>query len=128
MQRSDLTNVANDASKKVAQACEPVVQIGSSISSRFWLPPQPVTQATTWELITFASSKPSAWHSHVAAWSDAADGLYIHGGEVGSGAVALDWSEEVWFFSRQAGFGWRKREHGVVVRFFLGLAKTMGIN
>ena len=55
---------------------------------------------------------------HVAAWSDAADGLYIHGGTDGSGAGAQKvgraaeprlrgYSDDLWLFSRQAWFwGW----------------------
>ena len=40
-----------------------------------------VMQATMWELVTPSGSAPSARYSHVAAWSDAANGMYIHGGE-----------------------------------------------
>ena len=74
------------------------------------------SQATTWQLITFSGSKPSGRWKHAAAWSIAADGLYIHGGSDGISAGAqevgrvADWrlrglSDELWFFSRQAGFG-----------------------
>ena len=38
----------------------------------------------------------SARRFHAGAWSDDANGLYIHGGDSGG-------SDELWFFSRQAG-------------------------
>ena len=50
------------------------------------LPPLPGMQATTWQLISPSGSKPSARYGHVAAWSDAANGLYLHGGYASSGA------------------------------------------
>ena len=49
-------------------------------SSEFWLLLLFVMQATMWELVTPSGSAPSARYSHVAAWSDAANGMYIHGG------------------------------------------------
>ena len=39
-----------------------------------------------WELINASGSKPSGRNSHVAAWSDAANGMYILGGWTASGA------------------------------------------
>ena len=94
-------------------------------------------QANTWQQITVAGNKPSGRYAHVAAWSDAADGLYIHGGSHGSSAGAQEvgrvgdqrlrgYLDDVWLFSRQAGFGdgaqaWTCREA------FLGLAKTIRV-
>ena len=77
-----------------------------------------VTQATTWEPITVAGSKPGARNRHVAAGSDAADGLYLHGGWNGISAGAQEVRrvgdqrlrgdlDDLWFFSRQAGDGAR---------------------
>ena len=54
-----------------------------------WVP-LPVPQATTWELISFSGAKPSARYGHVAAWSEAANGLYIHGGQHTSGVGAQE--------------------------------------
>ena len=55
-----------------------------------WMPLLPVSQANTWELISVSGAKPSTRLSHVSAWSDAADGLYIHGGYRGSSAGAQE--------------------------------------
>ena len=76
--------------------------------------------------ITFGS-KPSARSLHVATWSDAADGLYLQGGVEGVSGGAR-YVDELWFFSRQAGFKDRAlaRAYTVVVeRFFLGLGKAI---
>ena len=75
--------------------------------------PPPVTQATTWELMSPSGSKPSARRYHIAGWSDAANGFYIHGGRDGSSAGAQEVRrggegrlrgrlDELWFFSREA--------------------------
>ena len=72
---------ANLQTLKEAVACEHLFRI---ICSEFRSPPLRVMQANTWQQITFTGSKPSARYDHVAAWSDAADGLYIHGGTDGS--------------------------------------------
>ena len=93
-------------------------------------------QATTWQLITFAGSKPSALTGHVAAWSDAADGLYIHGGWTGSswglrrlGGSGTSGSEAIGTSSGSSvgrlALG-MEREHGVVVRLFLDLQRPFG--
>ena len=54
-----------------------------------------VSQATTWELISFSGNKPSGRNNHVAAWSNAAGGFYIHGGEDANGG-GLRRSGEQW--------------------------------
>ena len=64
--------------------------------SNFVLPPLPVAQATAWQLINANGSHPSARISHVAAWSDAATGMYIHGGTASGSVGARDrpvWDE-----------------------------------
>ena len=76
-ERSDLNDVGADASHVVTYAREPV-------------PLLPVPQATTWELIGVSGNKPSARFGHVAAWSEAANGLYLHGGDDGSSAGAQE--------------------------------------
>ena len=92
------------------------------------LPPLHVMQANTWQQIAVAGSKPTARDRQVAAWSDAADGLYIHGGYDGTGVGAQEvrrvgdqrlqgFLDDLWFFSRQAGCG-MEREHGVPSSFF----------
>ena len=55
-------------------------------------------QGNAWQQITTSGSPPSERDSHAAAWSDAADGLYIFGGTT--------WStrhNDLWLLSRQAG-------------------------
>lgn len=59
----------------------------------FWIAPQD----TEWQLISPVGDKPSGRRFHAGAWSDAANGLYIHGGDRGSVY------DDLWFFSRQAG-------------------------
>ena len=54
-------------------------------------------QDTEWQLISPGGDKPGGRRFHAGAWSDDANGLYIHGGERGS------IFDELWFFSRQAG-------------------------
>ena len=61
----------------------------TSGSYEFWLPPLPVAQATMWQLISSSGSAPSGLDSPVAAWSDAANGMYVHGFD-GSSAGARE--------------------------------------
>ena len=84
MQRKGLNDVTNHDCNNVMQACELVVRTGYS---EIWLPALPVTQATTWQLITFSGSKPSARRNHIAAWSDTANGLYMQSGWAGGGGL-----------------------------------------
>ena len=73
----------------------------------------PRTQANAWQRIRPSGNALIARYGHVAAWSDTADGLYIHGGYTGS-RRALSKSvrskrirgrfDDLWFFARQAGF------------------------
>lgn len=59
-------------------------------------------QATRWELISPNGAKPSGREHHVAAWSDAANGFYIHGGwwDGSAGSQEVGWatsvSEAIW--------------------------------
>lgn len=46
--------------------------------SRFKMP---IPQAPAWRPINANGSEPSRRYSHVAAWANAADGMYVHGGE-----------------------------------------------
>ena len=54
-----------------------------------------VVQGNAWQQITPSGSAPTAG-SAAGAWSEAADGLYIFGGDLGGG-------NDLWLFSRQAG-------------------------
>ena len=98
------------------------------------MPPLPVPQATTWELIGVSGNKPSARTWHVAAWSDAANGLYLHGGLDGSSGLRRSGGAGTGipkaFLTTSGSSAARlalgmERKHGVVVRFFLGRVKTM---
>ena len=121
-----LISSTNITKSYTSLACDLVVRINSS---ELWLPPLRVMQATTWQLITFAGSKPSGRYYHVGAWSDAADGLYIHGGwtaSVGlrrSGGSETRGSEAANRMSSGSSVGrlavGMEREHGVVTRSFL---------
>ena len=77
-----------------------------------WLTAFRVPQATAWQLISPVGDKPNVRQEHAAAWSDTADGLYIHGGYDGSRALSKSVRskrirgrfDDLWFFARQAGF------------------------
>ena len=99
---------------------------GQDAVSESLVAPLRVMQANTWQQITFAGSKPSARDRHAAAWSDAADGLYIHGGSLligwglrrsgGSGGSGTSGSEAV-----------RTSCGNSVVRLALGMEREHGV-
>ena len=83
--------------------CNNAVHIAAldSASALSWKRPKtPTLQANRWQQLSPGGTAPTARSSHTAAWSPAADGMYVFGGFEGSSrvlsaAVALHGSTEL---------------------------------
>ena len=47
-----------------------------------------LAQANTWTELSPTGGPPTVRHLHTAVWSDADDGFYVFGGEIGRGSIA----------------------------------------